>query len=65
MDRLEEYGAEAALFLLEKGLPSVYHELNYLFSRFYNPKVTNKTSTFYLYLDQFNNIMVTIVDALY
>ncbi|CAD5211577.1 unnamed protein product [Bursaphelenchus xylophilus] len=53
---IKEAGAAAALFILEKGTPSDFHGKNFLFSRFYNPKVRNDTPTFYMYKDLFDSI---------
>lgn len=61
MDRLVSVSAAAGLFLLDKGTDSAYHGKNYLFSRFYNPEVTNNTPVFYLYKQQFEDIMVCVL----
>lgn len=59
MDQIEASKAASALFLLDKGVQSDFHGQNYLFSRFYNPKVTNDTPVFYLYQQQFSEIIVS------
>jgi hypothetical protein len=56
IDRLIEAGSSSALYLLDKGATSDYHNKNYLFSRFFNPKVSNTTPTFYMYKEQFDEI---------
>ncbi|CAD5207289.1 unnamed protein product [Bursaphelenchus okinawaensis] len=56
MNQIKNSGASAALFIVDKGTKSDFHKQNYLFSRFYNPKVRNDTPTFYMYRYTFDNI---------
>ncbi|KAI6181624.1 hypothetical protein M3Y98_00849100 [Aphelenchoides besseyi] len=56
MDQLIKAKASAGLFLLDRGTTSEFHGHNYLYSRFFNPKITNDTPVFYMYKQQFEDL---------
>jgi hypothetical protein len=63
MNQLQSASVAAGLFLLDKGTPSDFHGRNVLFSRFYNPKVSNDTPVFYMYREQFMKLYVSLLIA--